>query len=449
MRRRAFLSTGVATLSALAGCQGGPPDGSGSRTSGSTDPASGASTRTETVSAEGDYPVAESELRRGAPEDAIPAIVDTAFGDDWSGIELDVESRFGGSSTIEPRLAEDDEVVGVEREGEARAYPLRLLNWHEVANDDFGGPLLVSYCPLCRTGVTAVRTVNGKETIFGVSGTLWNSNLVMYDEMTESLWSQVAATAIRGPEAGSRMTLVPSTITGLSEWRDSHPDTEVLLPPPESSTVVGDDAARNYNVDPYSSYENNRRVGLGRSDYDDRLHPKALVVGVSDGDAATAYPLPAVQEAGLLNDRVGDLPVVVTTDSSGALVAYDRRVDGETLGFEAAGADAIRGGGSTWRRSTGRALDGPHGGTTLERANDRTPMFWFSWADIFPESTIYGRDGGTRNHGDTSRDSAGTFTDATARRVLRRGEHRNPRPREIPDGVTRPARAGVAPAWRR
>lgn len=355
----------------------------------STEPPDGYGTETAAVA--GDYPVPASELRRGAPEDAIPAIVDPAFGEDWSGIELDVQSQFGGSSTIEPRLGPDYRVLGVERSGEARAYPLALLDWHEVVNDTFDGPLLVSYCPLCRTGVTAIRRVNGEETTFGVSGQLWKSNLVMDDELTGSLWSQVAATAIRGQEAGSRLALLPSTITSWREWRDAHPDTSVLLPPPASSTVVGDDAARNYNVDPYSGYDDSSRVGLGRSDLDERLHPKTLVIGVDAGDISRAYPLPAVEEAGVVNDRVGDLPVVVTTDGGGELVAYERRVDAETLAFEPAAAEnAMRGGGSTWRPSTGRALDGAHEGTVLARANNRSPLFWFSWADVFPKTEIYG-----------------------------------------------------------
>jgi len=405
MRRRAYLATGLAALTSFAGCQGGDGRDTGTASPTATVPAgSPTPTRTRTpgetaadgtptasAASDGRYPVPESELKRGAIEDGIPAIVDPAFGSDWSGIEVDVESAFGGADSIEPRLGERDEVIGVVREGEARAYPLRLLNWHEVCNDSFHGPLLVTYCPLCRTGVTAVRTVRDTETTFGVSGLLWKSNLVMYDGLTDSLWSQVAATAIRGEMAGTRLELVPSTITSWKEWRSVHPDTAVLLPPPESNTVGGRDAVRNYNRNPYSGYESSDQVGLGRPDADDRLHPKTLVVGVAAADSARAYPLPAVREAGVVDDRVGDLPIVVTTDASGNLVAYDRRVDGETLRFQGAGAARMRGGGSTWRRSTGLALDGPHEGTTLERANDRTPMFWFSWADVFPETAIFGQ----------------------------------------------------------
>jgi hypothetical protein len=397
MRRRTYLSAGLALFGSLAGCTterepagGSPTRGPGTgtptptRTPGPTD-----GEPTQTATGDARYPVDISEMTRGAGKDGIPAIVDPEFGDSWDGIELDVESAFGGANTIQPRLSELSTVIGVERNGEARAYPLRLLNWHEICNDDFHGPLLVTYCPLCRTGVSAVRRVNGETTTFGVSGLLWKSNLVMYDELTGSFWSQVAATALRGEKTGTRLELVTSTITSWGEWQEVHPDTTVLLPPPHSSTVVGEDAVRNYNMNPYNLYENSERIGISRSEYDERLHPKTLVVGVADADEARAYPLSAVKAAGVVNDRVGDLPVIVTTDGTDNLVAYERSVDGEKLRFQAADDRTMTAGGSNWRRSTGEALDGPHEGTTLARANDRSPMFWFSWADVFPETDIF------------------------------------------------------------
>lgn len=398
MRRRAYLAACLGVTGSLAGCAAeegespaASPTDSATPTGTPTDTASPTDSPTGTATPDGEYPVPRSELKRGALKDAIPAIVDPVFAEDWSGLEVSVSTAVGGSDTIEPRLVDADEVIGVVRDGQARAYPLRVLNWHEVVNDSLGGPLLVTYCPLCRTGVTAVRTVNDQATTFGVSGLLWNSNLVMYDDLSDSRWSQVAATAIRGEKAGTRLAFVPSTITSWREWQETHPGTEVLVPPPESSTVRGDDHVRNYNRNPYLGYDDADSVGLGREDYDDRLHPKTRVIGVSDGETARAYPRDAIEDAELVNDRVGDLSVVVTTDPSRSLVAYSRVIDGEPLTFSPADAATMTAGGSTWRRSTGRATDGPHEGTTLERANDRSPMFWFSWADVFPDTDIYGR----------------------------------------------------------
>jgi hypothetical protein len=311
------------------------------------------------------------------PQDGIPAITDPAFADDWSDADATLE--------------DDERVVGVARGGEARAYPLGILDWHEVVNDSFGGPLLVTFCPLCGSGVTAVRRVDGEETRFGVSGKLWRNDLVMYDAKTGSLWSQILATAIRGEETGTTLDLVPSTLTTWGAWREAHPGTSVLLPPPASGTVQGD-VSRNYETDPYAGYEDDRRIGISTEEFDDdRLHPKAQVVGVASDGVARAYPFQRVSEGGgVVNDRVGDLPVVVSVDAADGLVAYDRRVDGETLSFRADGERHLAAGGWRWERTTGRAVDGPHEGTTLTRANGRSQMFWFAWLDFHPDTEVYG-----------------------------------------------------------
>ncbi|WP_049900361.1 DUF3179 domain-containing protein [Halococcus agarilyticus] len=394
MDRRRYLS-GLAGGTAvwLAGCSGlaGRSDSRGANgetgTSAATDASAATGEPGNATTAGGtaagvpqsagdvELPVPRSELDRGASEDAIPAITDPAFGADWSefGVELDPNER----------------VIGVERGGEARAYPLAVLNWHEIVNDEFDGPLLVTYCPLCGSGLTAERRVDGEETTFGVSGLLWNSDLVMYDRATDSLWSQILATAIRGPSTGETLSLVPSTLTAWSAWRETHPDTEVLLPPP-ASEAIGGARPRDYARDPYAGYDESRRIGIGGEEFEGELHPKAEVIGVARDGTASAYPFDTVTSEGVINDRVGDLPVVVTVDAGDALVAYERRVDGDELTFEPAGADAMRAGGSRWRRATGEALDGPHEGTQLPRANDASPMFFFAWRDFNPDTDVYG-----------------------------------------------------------
>nr|WP_277813251.1 DUF3179 domain-containing protein [Haloferax sp. ATB1] len=326
-----------------------------------------------------ELPVPEDELRRGAPRDAIPAITAPVFADDWTGFEA-----------VDATLDDGDEVVGVELDGVARAYPLAVLNWHEIVNDDFDGrPVVVTYCPLCGSAVVADRLAGGEPTYFGVSGLLWMSDLVMYDDRTNSLWSQVLATAIRGELTGETLSLLPSTISTWGEWRAAHPETEVLVPPPVSGTIRGQQTRR-YDVNPYTSYQQSSDIGIGFNDAaDDRLHPKTSVVGVAVDGVARAYPLDAVERAGVVNDIVGDLPVVVAASAEGSLVAYVRRVDGETVEFDRDGS-ALVAAGSRWNLLTGRALDGPHESAVLTRANDRSPMFWFAWADFNPETEIYG-----------------------------------------------------------
>jgi hypothetical protein len=383
MRRRRFLgAAGTGLLLGAAGCVGGGGEETPTDTPTPTDRETATATPesfpdpASDPAVDADLPLSRGEdLKRGAPEDAIPAVTDPVFAGDWS----DVDASLEGSSRV----------IGVEVDGHARAYPLGVLNWHEVVNDNFGGPLLVTYCPLCDSGVTAERRVNGEETVFGVSGLLWNNDLVMYDELTESLWSQVLGAAVKGPKTGEPLALRPSTITTWRTWREEHPDTEVLLPPPASNTITGRES-RNYDVNPYDGYDESARIGIGGPNPDDRLHPKTSVLGVATDDAAKAYPRVDVQDAdGVVNDTVGDLPVVVAT-ADDSLFAYVRRVDGETLEFGRDG-DALTAGGSRWSVVSGEAMDGPGEGTTLERANDRSQMFWFAWADFFPETEIYGQ----------------------------------------------------------
>jgi hypothetical protein len=348
-----------------------------------------------------DLPVAESELVRGALRDAIPAITDPAFAADWSDVTLTARTPDFGVREVSPRLAPFDRVVGVVREVDgverARAYPLRVLVWHEAVNDRLGRPLLVTYCPLCGSAVVAERTVDGDVLRFGVSGLLWRDNLVLYDD-AGSLWSQVAATAIRGPRTGTELTLVPASLSRWDAWRDEYPDTDVLLPPPFSGTVRGSEAVgRDYTYDPYAAYADNDRVGLGglsgiegedREVADDRLPPKVEVLGVRAGGEAVAYPRPAVERAGVVNDRVGDRPVVVTA-AAGTLSAFWRQVDGRSLRFRPTADGAMRAGGSRWSRTTGHALDGPHRGAELDRATELPPLFWFSWLDFTPGTRVY------------------------------------------------------------
>lgn len=383
MNRRRFLgAVGLAGLAASAGCyehirhwdEHGDVIG----------PQPSLSDGDDGASDDGDVGSPSNRLRRGAAKDGIPAITGPVFATDWS--------------SVEETLGDDELVVGVDIEGDARAYPLAILNWHEVVNDvfephsdddaEFGGSLLVTYCPLCGSGVVVDRTVAGAVRTFGVSGLLWQSGLVLYDVESESLWNQLSATAIRGPLTGTALTRLPSTIATWGEWRREHPDTTVLLPPPASDTVKGWQS-RDYDWNPYVGYDRSERVGVGDSrNIDGRLHPKTMVVGVTSGVVARAYPLANVVRSGVVNDTVGTLPVVIAT-SVGLLVAYDRRVDGRALDFERDGNGLVAGG-SRWSLVSGSAVDGPHEGTQLVRVNNRSPLFWFAWANLYPETEIYG-----------------------------------------------------------
>lgn len=401
-RRRLLALAGLGASASLAGCTVGYV--------GTEDPE-------PAVGSSLSFPVPESELRRASPRDGIPAITGPAFAPDWSDVAID----FGSETTYRPRLADDDPVVGVvradvagddaDRSGPvARAYPLKVLNWHEVVNDSFGGPLLVTYCPICRSGLVARRTVGGTGTQsggsrgeatgapggvvtdFGVSGLLFRENLVLYDDTTGSLWSQILATAIRGPNTGETLEVLPSTLTTWGEWKGRFPDGELLLPPPLSDTVVGR-VRFDYDFDLVGQSRENAAYleeRLGDDFGDSRLPKRALVLGVADDGEARAYPLLEMGDAPV-NERVGDLPVVVTA-RRGSAAAFDRRVGGRPLTFERAEPGFLRAGGSRWRVETGRAVDGPLEGTRLDQVNAHPPLFWFAWLDFHPTTTVWGRD---------------------------------------------------------
>lgn len=376
MERRRFLeiaaAAGTASMTALAGCAAG---WAGRRSA-------DGDARTPTDSVAGiDLPVPDDQLVRAVGPDTIAAIVEPAFAEDWTGLDPDGVS--------DPTLPDGAPVVGVERDGRARAYPLRVLDWHEIVNDDLGGPIAVTHCVLCGSSVVIERIVDGAETVFGVSGLLWQEALVMYDRATESRWSQLLATAIQGPQTGERLAVVDSTLTSWGEWRAAHPGTVVLLPPPDSVPIARPDRTHPYFRSKYNYEGEDQLIGYD-ADRPDAVDIRTLVIGVVDGDAARAYPFDAVRQAGVVNDQVGERPVVVVVAPDGTLVAYDRRVGGRTRTFREAGDRHIRAAGSRFERTTGRAVDGPHRGSELVRANEYPPMFWRGWSNAHPETTVYG-----------------------------------------------------------
>jgi hypothetical protein len=212
-------------------------------------------------------------------------------------------------------------VLGVAWQGEARAYPIAILDWHELVNDTLGGlPILVSYCPLCGTGIVFDRRIEGAVRRFGVSGLLYRSDLLMYDRETESLWSQISAEAVTGPSLGRRLALLRSRVERLGEWKRSHPETTVL------SRETG--YRRDYTRSPYAGYADSHRLAFP-VDFDRRYHPKMPTLGLRiEGGAARAYPaLEVVRAGGVVEEQFAGRPIRVSFDSEGQVfrfVAPDR-----------------------------------------------------------------------------------------------------------------------------
>jgi Protein of unknown function (DUF3179) len=302
-------------------------------------------------------------------------------------------------------LAPQEPVLSVELEGEAKAYPLRIMMWHEIVNDEIGGtPVTVTYCPLCNTGIAFRRpVVDGELLDFGTSGRVYHSNLVMYDRQTETLWSQATGQAILGQLLGRQLDFIPAQVVSWNDWRATYPDGKVL------SQDTGFD--RPYGQNPYQGYDSpeNDQPFLFVGTPDPRLDATTRVLGVSVGRAAMAFPYgeleaTAIDGSAVAETEVGGQPVVAfwtegtasaldqpeiaASTLVGSLTAYDPRARGDLLRFvpDAGGFVDTRTG-SRWD-IFGRAVSGPLRGTRLE-ALPAVDHFWFSWAAFFPDTEIY------------------------------------------------------------
>lgn len=323
-------------------------------------------------------------LSGGPPRDGIPSIDEPTF--------VSIEAA-------EAWLAENEPVIALEIDGDARAYPLQILTWHEIVNDTVGGlPVVVTFCPLCNSALVFERTVEGETVEFGVSGLLRNSDLIMYDRSDESLWQQFTGEAIVGNHVGKQLTFVPSSLISFADFKAAYPEGEVL------SRETGFN--RPYGENPYAGYDT---IGsdpfLFTGQVDGRLPAMERVVAVSLEDGTdVAYPFSVLSEAGVINDTQNgqDLVVFHTGGTASALGAriiaeakdvgatgvFDPNLDGQTLTFGKEGDQFVdEETGTTWN-ILGQAVAGPLAGEAL------TPIvhgnhFWFSWAAFKPDTIIY------------------------------------------------------------
>ena len=236
------------------------------------------------------------EIMSGGPsKDGIPAIDRPRF--------------VPASKASRSFLNDKDRVIALVVNGKKKVYPLKILNWHEIVNDRIGGRnVVVTFCPLCGTGMVFDAKAAGKQLDFGVSGMLYRSDMLLYDRQTESLWSQIKQEAVTGKLMGTRLQLIPSTQTTWGAWKKKHPDTLVL------STRTGYD--RNYERDPYEGYDTSRGVFFPVGKIDRRYHPKEQVLGVELAGKAKAYPFSELARVkSPFKDKVGKKTVYVVYDS--------------------------------------------------------------------------------------------------------------------------------------
>ncbi len=210
-------------------------------------------------------------------------------------------------------VADDAIVIAISYKDENRAYPARILDHHEIVNDTIAGdPIAITWCPLCGSAVGVRRVIAGKTTEFGVSGVLYNSDLVFYDRTTETLWDQIEAKAIVGPLTGEQLELVPVTMTRWSRWKTAHPDTVVL------SQDTGFE--KDYSVDRFANYRESMALWFPVSGQDDRIHPKSVVFGFMLDDGPIAFTEKLLTGQGSYTHRRGGEELVVSTNDDGTIV---------------------------------------------------------------------------------------------------------------------------------
>jgi hypothetical protein len=286
------------------------------------------------------HSVSLDEIFEGGPKkDGIPSIDNPKF------ISVREASDF---------MEDEDIGIAIEVGETVRFYPYKILVRHEIVNDIIGGErILITYCPLCLSGVVYDPIVGGERVQFGTSGKLWNSNLVMYDRKTESYWSQVLGEAIKGEMTGEKLPLLPSDAVRFGNWKSENSTGEVL----SRDTGLGLRSSL-YNSDPYIqggfNYYLTEDIFFPTSNEDNRLANKDFVLGVIINGKAKAYVPSAVKSIGELEDEIGGVKIVARYED---------------------GLDTVR--------FFEKKLNG-----TLERINPMT-SFWFAWVAVYPDTELY------------------------------------------------------------
>ena len=266
----------------------------------------------------------------GPPKDGIPAINQPKFMTINRGNEY---------------LNASDEVLGVHHEGVAKAYPIKILNFHEIVNDRIGNtPIAVTYCPLCGSGITFRSEVEDTLRTFGVSGLLYNSDVLLYDDQTQSLWSQILGEAISGPSAGQKLPTIATERTTWGDWQQRFPHTTVM------SHFTG--YSRDYSENPYEGYEDSPALMFEVRNRSNQLPKKAWIIGIEMKGKYKAYPFSQLKKA-------KGAPIKEVFQGHELRIIFDSQ------------------------HRAARILDVQ--GNLLPA----TPMYWFAWKAFHPKTDIF------------------------------------------------------------
>lgn len=318
-------------------------------------------------------------LSGGVPRDGIPPIDNPYF------------AEVSAVNDLQPQSP----VISININDDARAYPLEVLTRHEIANDVVGGvPVAVTFCPLCNSAIVYERTVEGQVLRFGVSGNLLNSDLIMWDDLTESWWQQLTGEGIVGNYNGYQLEVISSQVISYGMFKDRHPNGTVLRGPHGG-----------YGRNPYVGYDSNPNPFLFRGTIDNRLFAMARVLAIEIEELQIAYSFTTLRSEHIINDTANSTDVVVfwRAGAASALDAADidaskdvgmatmyRRTlpSGETLTFRYEdGVFRDNETNSTWN-IFGEATAGALEGSTLTQLN-AFPHFWFAWVAFYPDTSLY------------------------------------------------------------
>ncbi len=242
-------------------------------------------------------------------------------------------------------LADEDIVLTISYKGVDRAYPQKIMNWHEIINETITGyPIAITFCPLCGSAVAFERKVDGVITELGVSGKLHNSDLVMYDRYEGNLWQQITGEALVGPAARRNEKLKPILLgtTTWAQWKNDHPNGEVL------SRDTGHN--RNYDQYPYGTYEENDELYFGVKGLNQKLQIKTVVYGIEIGEESKAYPEDIINNRQTIEDTIGTTPILIKKTRSGEVKVTNTQTGEEIIPLR---------------------------------------LFWFAWAAFHPNTQLF------------------------------------------------------------
>jgi hypothetical protein len=323
----------------------------------------------------------------GPPPDGIPSIDKPVF------IEVGEADQW---------LEKNEPVIFVQLGDQAKAYPMQVLMWHEIVNDTINGvPVTVTYCPLCNSSFTFKRQLDGQLLDFGTTGYLYNGALLMYDRQTHSLWAHFGGNAIGGTLVDRHIEILPSSIVSWKQFKESYPKGKVL------SKETG--YQRAYGQNPYVGYDNvNTPPFLFSGKIDDTLAPKERIVAIEHDDTAKAYLLEDLNNMKLIQDSLGQEPIVLFY-SEGTASGLDKSTiaEGKEVGSTAAYSRVLEEGGiidfyledgkikdqdtqSTWN-FMGEAIEGPLKGEKLRALSFKVDTFWFAWSTYRPDTVIFNK----------------------------------------------------------